>query len=220
LYLNQDYFDSGQISRYLKLINFDGEKVVKTKEFERLTFNTKYKEIFEDSLNYGIYTYEEEFGREDFGLPFLKLYGKYNMLNIAQLCNFPKIHSSFRGSGFLKYQDDFFLFINIEKDKFSKSANYHNAFLSKEVFTYQSKPSQSQDKGDGERLIENKKHKVKLHIFVRKFVQIDKKTQSFIYLGLANSIKYSGNKPISLELKLEIPLSDKLYEEFTKIPHL
>ena len=220
LYLNQDYFDSGQISRYLKLINFDGEKVVKTKEFERLIFNTKYKEIFEDSLNYGIYTYEEEFGREDFGLPFLKLYGKYNMLNIAQLCNFPKIHSSFRGSGFLKYQDDFFLFINIEKDKFSKSANYHNAFLSKEVFTYQSKPSQSQDKGDGERLIENKKHKVKLHIFVRKFVQIDKKTQSFIYLGLANSIKYSGNKPISLELKLEIPLSDKLYEEFTKIPHL
>jgi len=55
---------------------------------------------------------------------------------------------------------------------------------------------------------------------VRKFVQIDKKTQSFIYLGLANSIKYSGNKPISLELKLEIPLSDKLYEEFTRILHL
>ena len=216
-FLNQNFLDSGQTSRYLKLINFDGKKVVKTKEFSKLLENEKYKEIFEDSLNYGIYLYEEEFASFDFGKPFLKLYGKYNMLNIAQLCNFPKIHSSFRGSGFLKYQDDFFLFINIEKEKFSKSANYNNAFLSKEVFTYQSKPSHSQNQGDGERLCQNEKYGVKLHIFVRKFAQVDKKTQDFIYLGLANSIKYEGNKPISLELKLEIPLENSLFEEFTKI---
>ena len=216
-YLNQDFLDSAQISRYLKLIDFDGKKIKKTQEFSRLLENKKYKDIFEDSLNYGIYFYEEDFTSRDFGIPFLKLYGKYNMLNIAQLCNFPKIHSSFRGSGFLKYKDDFFLFINIEKDKFSKSANYSNTFLSKDRFTYQSKPSMSQDKGDGERLIENQKHGVKLHIFMRKFVQVDKKTQDFIYLGIANSVKYSGNKPISLELKLDIPLEDKLFEEFTKI---
>ena len=216
-FLNQDFLDSAQINRYLKLINFDGKSVVKTEQFSKLLENKKYKEIFEDSLNYGIYLYEEEFGSFDYGKPFLKLYGKYNMLNIAQLCNFPKIHSSFRGSGFLKYENDFFLFINIEKEKFSKSSNYNNTFLSKEVFTYQSKPSHSQNQGDGEKLCQNEKFGVKLHIFMRKFVQVDKKTQDFIYLGLANSIKYEGNKPISLELKLEVPLDDKLYEEFTKI---
>ena len=216
-FLNQDFLDSGQTNRYLKLINFDGKKVIKTKEFSKLLENKKYKEIFEDSLYYGIYLYEEEFGSLDYGKPFLKLYGKYNMLNIAQLCNFPKIHSSFRGSGFLKYENDFFLFINIEKEKFSKSANYSNAFLSKEVFTYQSKPSHNQNQGDGERLCQNEKFGVKLHIFVRKFAQVDKKTQDFMYLGLANSIKYEGNKPISLELKLEIPLENSLFEEFTKI---
>ncbi len=75
----------------------------------------------------------------------------------------------------------------------------------------------SQDKGDGERLIENQKYGVKLHIFMRKFVQVDKRTQDFIYLGLANSVKYEGNKPIKLELKLQNPLNDKLFEEFTKI---
>lgn len=216
-YLNQDFLDSAQTNRYLKLVDFDEKKIIKTKEFTTLLENKKYKNIFEDSLNYGIYTYEEEFSTTDFGMPFLKLYSKYNMLNIAQLCNFPKIHSSFRGSGFLKYKDDFFLFINLEKEKFSKSANYHNAFLSKDTFTYQSKPSQSQDKSDGQRLCQNEKFGVKLHIFVRKFVQVDKKTQNFIYLGLANSVKYEGNKPISLELKLEIHLDDKLFEEFTKI---
>ena len=58
---------------------------------------------------------------------------------------------------------------------------------------------------------------MKLHIFVRKFVQVDKKTQDFIYLGLANCIKYDGNKPINLELKLEKQLNNKLFEEFTKV---
>ncbi|MCT7548265.1 DEAD/DEAH box helicase [Aliarcobacter butzleri] len=217
LYLRQDFLDSAQKNRYLKLLEFDGKVAKKTKEFKELLENENYKKIFEDSLNFGIYNYEEEFGSSDFGKPFLKLYSKYNMLNIAKLCNFPKIHSSFRGSGFLKYENDFFLFINLEKEKFSKSANYHNAFLSKDVFTYQSKPSHSSDKGDGERLSENKKFGVKLHIFVRKYVQVDKKTQDFIYLGVANTLKYWDNKPINLELKLENPLSDKLFEEFTKI---
>lgn len=216
-FLNQDFLDSGQKSRYLKMVEFDGKKVIKTEKFSKLLGNENYKEIFEDSLNYGIYLYEEEFGSVDFGKPLLKLYGKYNMLNIAQLCNFPKIHSSFRGSGFLKYENDFFLFINIEKEKFSKSANYTNTFLSKEIFTFQSKPSHSQKQGDGERLCKNREFGVKLHVFVRKFAQVDKKTQDFIYLGLANSIKYEGNKPISLELKLEIPLNEEIYEEFTKI---
>ncbi|MGD9624937.1 MAG: DEAD/DEAH box helicase [Arcobacter sp.] len=217
LYLRQDFLDSAQKNRYLKLLEFDGKVAKKTKEFEDLLKNENYKKIFLNSLNFGIYNYEEEFSSTDFGKPFLKLYSKYNMLNIAKLCNFPKIHSSFRGSGFLKYENDFFLFINLEKEKFSKSANYHNAFLSKDTFTYQSKPSHSQNSGDGQRLCENKKFGVKLHIFVRKFIQVDKKTQDFIYLGVANSIKYWDNKPINLELKLENPLSDKLFEEFTKI---
>ena len=217
LFLNQNYFDSGQISRYLKLVEFKDEKLVKTEEFKKLLENKDYKEIFEDTLNYGILTYEKSFGSKDYSLPFLKLYEKYNMLNIAQLCNFDKIHSSFRGSGFLKYKNDFFLFITIEKDKFSKASSYHNTFLSKELFTYSSKPSHSCDKADGKRLTDNIKSKVKLHIFVRKFSHVDKKVQRFIYLGLANTFKFEGNRPINLELKLENPLNDKLYEEFTKI---
>ncbi len=135
LYLRQDFLDSAQKNRYLKFLEFDGKVAKKTKEFEELLKNENNKKIFLNSLNFGIYNYEEEFSSTDFGKPFLKLYSKYNMLNIAKLCNFPKIHSSFRGSGFLKYENDFFLFINLEKENFSKSANYHNAFLSNGVVT-------------------------------------------------------------------------------------
>lgn len=201
----------------MKLVELKNDELFQSKGFELLLQNNEYKKIFADSVNYGLLHYEQYFGSKNYGLPFLKYGEKYNMLNIAQLCNFPKIHSSFRGSGFLKYENDFFLFINLKKEKFSKSSHYENAFISKDTFTYQSKPSMSSDKGDGQRLVENKKYGVRLHIFVRKFVQVDKQTQGFIYLGLADTIKYWDEKPIWTQLKLQKELSDELYEEFTKI---
>jgi len=216
-FLNQEFFDSGQISRFEKLVSLENDTLIRTTVFETVILNDSQKEFIEHSLNYGLVLYEKNFGLEDYGLPFLKMNEKYNMLNIAQLCNFNKIHSSFRGSGFLKFENDFFLFITIEKDKFSKASSYVNNFLSKDTFTYSSKPSHTSNKGDGQRLVNNKKEQVKLHIFVRKFAQVDKKTQRFIYLGLANTIKYENEKPIDCVLKLEKPLSDNLFEEFTKI---
>ncbi|RXJ91243.1 DNA repair helicase [Arcobacter sp. CECT 8983] len=216
-FLDQQFFDPAQKQRYLKLVVLKRDKLLKTDEFSSLLKDKFKRSLLLDSLNYALIKYEKDFGIKNYGLPFLKLYEKYNMLNIAQLCNFNKIHSSFRGSGFLKYKDDFFLFITIEKDKFTKGAKYKNTFLSKELLTYSSKPSMSSDKGDGKRLIENIKHGVRLHVFVRKFSHVDRKVQGFIYLGLANTYSYKNNKPIDLELKLETPLTNNLYEEFTKV---
>ncbi len=216
-FLNQEYFDSAQISRFLKLVELRDKKLFKTKEFEEILKDKRKKEFIEDSLKYGILSYEESFGIKDYGMPFLKLYEKYNMLNIAQLCNFNKIHSSFRGSGFLKFENDFFLFITLEKDKYSKASKYINTFFDKQHFSYVSKPSHSQDRGDGQRLCDNKKYGVKLHIFIRKFSHVDKKVQPFIYLGLANCVEYKDNKPINTILKLQNSLTDSLYHEFTKI---
>jgi len=217
LYLNQDFFDSSQKKRFLKLFYFENNELKKTKEFQNLLENRIKKQIIESSLNYGILNYEKNFSIDDYGLPFLKLYEKYNMQEIALLSNFNKIHSSFRGSGFLKFKDDFFLFITLQKDKYAKGKDYENNFLSKDCFTFISKPKMSQEKGDGQRLINNKKYKVKLHIFVRKYSHVDKKVQKFIYLGLADCIKYENNQPIKTWLKLKKPLDDTLYEEFTKI---
>ncbi len=218
-FLDFEYFDKAQVSRYEKCVSIKNDSISKSEAFKKVLQNPIMKIFIEDSINYGLLKYEDEYGDINYGIPFLKLYGKYNMLNIALLCNFPKIHSSFRGSGFLKYNDDFFLFINIEKEKFTKSAKYKNAFLSKEIFTYSSKPSHSSDKGDGLKLVTNKISKVNLHIFARKFAKVDNKTQDFIYLGLADCIEYWDEKPIHTKLKLRQKLDDNLYEEFTKIPH-
>ncbi len=45
-FLNQDYFDSAQKQRVLKLVEFKDEKIKRTKEFEILLDNLKYKKNF------------------------------------------------------------------------------------------------------------------------------------------------------------------------------
>ncbi|RXJ85576.1 DUF3427 domain-containing protein [Arcobacter sp. CECT 8985] len=214
-YLNQEFFDSAQLKRYTKLTNLNDEVLIITKIFKTSLLNSEEKEIIKDSIEYAILLYEKEFGRKNYGLPFLKLYEKYNMKNIALLCNLDKIHSSFRGSGQLKYKNDYFLFINLDKQNAPKSKRYSNTFFSNDTFSWQTKPNATINKGDGEKLIQNKKYDVRLHIFVRKFITVDKKTQNFIYLGLANTINYEGEKPINLTLKLEKALPKYLYDEFT-----
>ncbi|QKF80854.1 DEAD/DEAH box helicase [Halarcobacter ebronensis] len=216
-YLNQNFFDISQKERFLKVVTLSKDKLELTDEAKAILKDQIKSEFLLNSINYGLLVYEEEFGSKDFKLPFLKPYEKYNMLEIALLSNFDKIHSSFRGSGFLKYKDDFFLFITLEKDKYSKASAYVNTFSSKDTFTFVSKPLMSQDKGDGYRLIDNKKQGVNLHIFVRKFSHVDKKVQKFSYLGLADCIEYNGNKPINTILKLRKELNDELFEEFTKV---
>lgn len=216
-YLNQDFFDKLQLQRYLKLVNLEDKRLTITKEFEKILENSEAKKFMEHSLNYGIITYKQSFKEKNYGLPFLKLYEKYNMLNIALVCNLDKIHTSFRGSGFLKHKDDFFLFITLQKDKISKSSRYKNNFLSKSLITYVSKPNMSSDKSDGLRLTQNIKYKTKLHLFVRKISHDDKKVQPFIYLGLCNCKSYEGNKPINITLELENRVNNELYEEFTKV---
>ncbi|ADG92031.1 type III restriction protein res subunit [Arcobacter nitrofigilis DSM 7299] len=217
-YLNQEFFDKLQVQRYLKLVDLKENKLFITKEFEKILEKDTAKTFMEHSLNYGIITYKQTFKEKNYGLPFLKLYEKYNMLNIALVCNLDKIHTSFRGSGFLKHKDDFFLFITLQKDKMSKSSKYKNNFLSKKLITYVSKPNMSSDKSDGLRLSQNIKYKTRLHLFVRKISHEDKKVQAFIYLGLCNSKSYEGNKPINITLELEREVRDELYEEFTKLP--
>ncbi len=52
-------------------------------------FSSTNKEVISkwinDYIEYALLRYDEEFGRKDFGFPFLKPYAKYSMRNIAPL---------------------------------------------------------------------------------------------------------------------------------------
>lgn len=215
--LNQNYYDSGQVKRSPKLFHYRNSKLVKTQIFKDLLENVDYRKYIEDIITYGIFRYEKTFKGEYYGVPHLKLYEQYQMIDAALLSNYRKIHSSFRGSGLLANGNEYFLFIDLHKEEDVKeSINYQDKFINPQEFQWQSVNSTTQQSERGKNIIFNKQRGVNLHLFIRKYREIDGKTEPYIYIGKGNSIHFEGDKPITVRMELENEVPASLYTEFTK----
>lgn len=215
------YFDKSELSKYNDvLLQFDGANISFGKNIKDLLVDKKNLMFtwLEDLVKYNILRYQEEFGLQNYGFPFLKLYYKYTMRDTALLCNYKKIHSSFRGQGLITAaKPDYFLFVNLHKNADVKdSINYKDRFNTSDVFQWQSPNTTSQFSEIGQNLIYNLKRKINLHLFVRKFEQVENITQPFTYLGKVITVKDSAkdNKPITMNFHLENRVPDSLYLDF------
>lgn len=215
--LNQDFYDSAQIKNNIKLFNYDSDKLVRLISFEKILMNKEFKLIIEDLINYGLVMYEKRFGNKNHGMPYLKLYEQYQMVDAALLSNYEKIHSSFRGSGLITNGNEYFLFVDLHKEEdIKESINYKDEFVNRKIFQWQSPNSTSQGSERGKNIIFNKDRGINLHLFVRKYKEIDGKVQSYIYLGKGDCIAYEGEKPITIKMELENKIPENLFVEFTK----
>lgn len=211
------YYDTIQLKNKIILIREEENRYYLTKEFLEVLEKIEFKIYIEDCINYGLLRYEKEFGEKNYGVPFFKLYNQYQMIDAAILSNYRKTHSSFRGSGLLTNNNEWFLFIDLHKEKdIKESINYKDKFINREVFQWQTPNSTSLSSERGRKLINNVESNIKLHLFVRKYKEIDKKVEPYIYIGKGDVIKYEGEKPITLELKLRNKIPIKLYTEFNK----
>jgi superfamily II DNA or RNA helicase/HKD family nuclease/uncharacterized protein YbcV (DUF1398 family) len=214
---NQNFYDSGQLKSQLKLFSLIDRKLIKTPIFKSILGNPEYKKYIEDIVRYGIFRYEKEFRNEYYGVPHFKLYEQYKMADAALLSNFRKGHSSFRGSGMLTNGKDYFLYIDLHKEAdIEEKLNYKDEIVDTRHFQWQTPHTTAQHTNSGQNIIYNKNRGVNLHIFVRKYKQIDGKNEPFIYIGKGNTIHFEGNKPITVQLELENELPVKLFTEFTK----
>lgn len=96
----------------------------------------------------------------------------------------------------------------------TKEENYKDKFLDREYFQWQSPNSTTQSSDRGKNLIFNKDGKINLHLFVRKYKMIDKKSQPYIYIGTGDTVEYNGEKPITMKIKLHNEVPSKIYREF------
>ena len=216
-YLNQDYYDSVQIKGKLKLVDYKGDSLYKSDEFEKLLENKDYRIYIEDVINYGIFRYEKEFKEEYYGMPFFKLYEQYSMIDAAYLSNYRKTHTAFRGSGLLVNGNDYFLFIDLHKEEgIDERINYKDKFINEEYFQWQSPNATKQDSDRGKNIIFNKDRGVNLHLFVRKYREIDGKSEPYIYIGKGDTVEFEGEKPITVKLKLENEVPAGIYREFVE----
>ncbi|WP_243355799.1 DEAD/DEAH box helicase [Bacillus litorisediminis] len=215
--LTQAYYDSIQKKGKLKLCELKNGWLYKTERFIKVLENTEFKKYIEDHIQYGIFRYEKEFKQEYYGVPHFKLYEQYLMIDAALLSNYRKIHSSFRGSGLLANGNDYFLYIDLHKEEdIKESINYQDKFITQKYFQWQSQNSTTQSSERGKNIIFNKQRGINLHLFIRKYKEIDGKTEPYIYIGKGNTVDFKGEKPITVTIELENEVPQRIYTEFVK----
>lgn len=215
--LNGSYYDSSELKNNIKCFQLKDGVLSVTWDFKKIVQNRKYRIYVEDVINYGIVRYRKEFGNKYYGVPFFKLYEQYQMIDAALLSNYTKIHTSFRGQGLVTNGKEYFLFVDLHKEEnIDERINYKDKFLDRQYFQWQSPNSTSQGSERGKNIIFNKDRGVNLHIFIRKYKQIDGIVQSYIYIGKGDVVEYKGEKPITVKIKLQNEISVNLYTEFIK----
>ncbi|MCP8615943.1 DEAD/DEAH box helicase [Salirhabdus salicampi] len=216
-YLNQNYYDKVQKKTKEKLLHFNGDRAIKTVNFTKVLEKEDYKKFIKDILDYGIFRYIKEYGHNYYGVPHFKLYEQYQMIDAALLSNYRKTHTAFRGSGLLTNETEYFLYIDLHKeDTIKDSLKYKDEFIDRQYFQWQTPNSTTQASERGKNIIYNRDRGINLHLFVRKYKEIDGKVEPYIYIGKGNTVEFEGEKPITVKLKLENELPENLYTELTK----
>ncbi len=221
--LSGKYFDKSEKAKYSNsLLTFDSKTIAFNERLQSFLQKDKLALLWmTDLVQYSLLRYQREYSSFDTELPFLKLYQEYSMRDIALLCGSKKIHSSFRGQGLLTLDyPNYYIFVNLHKDANVREAiNYKDKFINQEIFQWESPNSTSQSSELGKNLIDNIKRNVKLHLFVRKFEEVEGITQPFVYLGQVGTLKdtVKNNKPIMMEFGLFNRVPDDIYRDFTTI---
>lgn len=206
--------------------NFDGTFLSLNENIKSLFIHQnsdKIKSWVYDYTEYAVLRYDEEFGREYYGFPFLKPYQKYSMRSIAPLCNYEKTHSAFRGSGVIYFvPTDYFIFVDLYKTDLKKEEfNYEDYFISPSSFHWQGPDNWNQNQKIMNNIIHHHERGIKLHFFIRKFKEVENIPQDYIYIGdgqiFPDTVPHKLVNPVSMIFAIhEIPTL--LYNDFmTKV---
>lgn len=227
--LSGEFWDTNEERDY-KAISFifDGKTISLNKSVSNLLNDPDIKKWINDTIEYAILRYDDEFGRIDYGFPFLKPYAKYSMQkSIAPLCLYEKKHSSFRGSGINYFAEtDYFIFVDLYKEDVRKpTQNYNDYFVTPSVFHWEgpddNRHSWTQNHKVMNKLIHHKNYGIRLHLFMRKFKEVENIPQDYIYLGdcqvFEKSIPEKLVSPVPMDMAIH-ELSQELYNDFlTKV---
>ncbi|WP_226582162.1 DEAD/DEAH box helicase [Halobacillus litoralis] len=217
-YLDQTYFDTKEKNLVPPLFERNGDALKQTSLWSELLSHPVYQGYLNDVIEYGLFRYEREFGHINYGEPFFKLYEQYTMAEVALLSNYRKTHSAFRGSGLLRNGNEYFLFIDLHKEAdIEESIQYNDQFISRTQFQWESPNQTAQSSETGQSIIHSVEKEINLHLFVRKYKEIEKGyREPFIYIGKGNTMTYQNNRPIEFQFELEQEVPEALYIELTE----
>jgi len=112
-----------------------------------------------------------------------------------------------------KETKDQFLFVTLNKQQADVNYKYHDYFVDKSHFNWQSQNQTTPESEKGQRIIHSN-NTSSIFLFVRKFPKISGNVAPFIFCGRLSYVSHSGSAPISVKFKLENELSNDLSEIF------
>lgn len=191
-----------------------GEKIILAPEIKEVVEKDEFRLYIEDCINYGLLVYEREFGRENYGMPFLKLYSQYTRDDVVRMSNATKKFGGYGMGGLKTNGNDWYMFVGMEKDDdIKESINHENEFIGRDIFVWQSRNTTTIESEAGQKLINNVKENINMHLFVRKYREIDGAIEPYIYMGMGDTVYHEGEKPITVHLKLRNTVPMKIYNE-------
>jgi len=215
-HINGHFFDSREKKTWpclAQLVESERElTLARTREFKHLLKQSLSYQWLLTSIDYGLECYAHDFGSDDLSLPSLLLYQQYSMRDIALVANVRKTHSSYRGTGVLREGDDFFFFVDLHKEE--GAIEYKDKFINHKKFQWDSPSGCSPTSQQGDAIINHQQKGFRLHLFVRKFKELDGATQPYVYIGQGDVISHQGEKPINFQLGLHDPVPQVIYDEF------
>jgi len=110
--------------------------------------------------------------------------------------------------------DDQFLFVTLNKQQADANYRYHDYFIDKLHFHWQSQNSTTPQNKKGRRIIHSNDSEGHIYLFVKKFQKVGGKVAPFIFCGELNYLRHSDSGPINVEFELVNELAPSLVEIF------
>ena len=120
-------------------------------------------------------------------------------------------------SGHVKIREskDQYLLVTLNKQGKLQEHQYHDYFIDKNHFHWQSQNKTEPNNAKGKAIINHAKDGSEVHLFVRKNKLEGKTAAPFIYCGTLNYENHTGSKPMNVVWHMEEALPDELFEYFT-----
>jgi superfamily II DNA or RNA helicase/HKD family nuclease/SOS-response transcriptional repressor LexA len=109
------------------------------------------------------------------------------------------------------YRDQFLL-VTLNKQGKAAEHQYHDYFIDQQRFHWQSQNSTTVIGAKGRAIVNQMANQSLVHLFVRKNKLQAGKAAPFIYCGTVSYLEHSGEKPMSVQWRVDQALSDELFE--------
>lgn len=171
------------------------------------------------------YRYEQiDFIDETVDLGFecpLDLHCSYSRDQILVAMDFAKPSTVREGVKWLpdKNTDIFFITLNKSDKDYSPTTLYDDYSINEELFHWQSQSTTASSSPTGQRYINHKRLGSKILLFVREYKtdRITGGAGSYTFLGSANYVKHTGDRPMSITWKLDKPIPARFLKKTNKL---